>query len=144
MFKSTTGTREPQTAPDKMSDSSTVATPPAPTPQPVTQTTFTVYAGPPLETIRLLVASQFQVKDAFLDPYGVPTFQIAAEPPREKFQTILGELGKQGLIAALRGTGNTLTLMVFQKPHLKPPRRMINLILFLATVGTVFTAGYFI
>ncbi len=127
-----------------MSDSPPTATPLAPTPQPVTQTTFTVYAGPPLETIRSLVASQFQVKDAFLDPYGVPTIQIAAEPPREKFKTILAELGKQGLIAALRGTGDTLTLKVFQKPHLKPPRKTINLALFIATVATVFTAGYFI
>jgi len=136
--------REPQTASDKMSDSPPIATPPAPTPQPVTQTTFTVYTGPPLDTIRSLVASQFQVKDAFLDPYGVPTIQIAAEPPREKFKMILGDLGKQGLIAALRGTGDTLTLKVFQKPHLKPPRREINLGLFFATVATVFVAGYLI
>src|SRR5213594_2883919 len=57
---------------------------------------------------------------------------------------ILGDLGKQGLIAALRGTGDTLTLKVFQKPHLKPPRREINLGLFFATVATVFVAGYLI
>ncbi len=126
-----------------MNDSPPTATPLAPTPQPVTQTTFTVYAGPPLETIRSLVASQFQVRDAFLDPYGVPTIQIAAEPPREKFQTILAELRKHGLTAALRGTGDTLTIKVFQKPQLKPPRRMINLGFFLATVATVFYSGFF-
>src|SRR2546426_238246 len=124
-----------------MSDSPPIATPPAPTPQPVTQTTFTVYTGPPLDTIRSLVASQFQVKDAFLDPYGVPTIQVAAEPPRVKFKTLLAELGKNGLVAALRGAGDSLTLKVFQKPQLQPPRRWINLALFVATVATLYIGG---
>ena len=140
-FKLAIKAREPQTASDKMSDSPPIATPPAPTPQPVTQTTFTVYTGPPLDTIRSLVASQFQVKDAFLDPYGVPTIQVAAEPPRVKFKTLLAELGKNGLVAALRGAGDTLTLKVFQKPQLQPPRRWINLALFVATVATLYIGG---
>ena len=112
--------------------------------QPETQTTFAVYVGPPLETIRSIVASQFHVKDAFLDPYGVPTVQITAEPVKEKFQTLLRQLTEHRLVAAIRGSGDTLTIKTFQKPQIKTPRRIINLVLFLATVATVFGAGYLI
>jgi membrane-associated protease RseP (regulator of RpoE activity) len=90
-----------------------------------------------------MVASKFQVKDAFLDPYGVPTMHVAAEPARDKFRSLLDDFAKIGLVAILRGSGDTLTIKVVQKPQLKPPRKIINLALFLATVVTVFVAGWF-
>lgn len=113
-------------------------------PQPATQTTFAVYVGPPLETIRSIVGSQFHVKDAFLDPYGVPTVQITAEPVKDKFITLLAQLADHRLVAAIRGSGDTLTIKIFQKPQIKTPRRIINLALFAATMATVFAAGYLI
>ncbi len=119
------------------------APPPTPQAQPVTQATVSVYVGPPLDSIRGMVASQFHVKDAFLDPYGVPTIQVAAEPAKEKFQRLLHDLSQQHLVAAIRGSGDTLVVKVFQKPEMKPPRRWINLVLFLGTVATVFGAGLF-
>jgi membrane-associated protease RseP (regulator of RpoE activity) len=91
-----------------------------------------------------MVASQFQVKDAFLDPYGIPTVQVSNEPAKEKFQLLLGQLRGQGLIAAIRGTAEGLTIKVFQKPQVKPSRKTINLGLFIATVATVFFAGYYL
>jgi membrane-associated protease RseP (regulator of RpoE activity) len=91
-----------------------------------------------------MVASQFQVKDAFLDPYGIPTIQVTNEPAKEKFQLLLGQLREQGLIAAIRGTAEGLTIKVFQKPQVKPSRKTINLGLFIATVATVFFAGYYL
>src|SRR6266446_3653564 len=100
------------------------------------------YSGPSLETIKSIVASQFQVKDAFLDPYGIPTVLVAAEPTREKFKVIVEQLRSQNLLGAIRATGDTLTIKVFQKPNLKPSRRTINLGLFLATVVSVTIAGY--
>jgi len=100
------------------------------------------YSGPSLETIKSIVASQFQVKDAFLDPYGIPTILVAAEPTREKFKVIVEQLRSQNLLGAIRATGDTLTIKVFQKPQLRPSRRSINLGLFLATVATVTVAGY--
>ncbi|HZY95259.1 MAG TPA: site-2 protease family protein [Candidatus Bathyarchaeia archaeon] len=112
--------------------------------QPPTQTTITVYTGPPLDTIRSIVGSQFQVKDAFLDPYGVPTILVAAEPAKQKFKNILDQLAPYNLLAAIRGMADTLTVKVFQKPQLRPSRRIINLVLFLATVATVTLAGYFL
>src|SRR2546422_6836364 len=91
-----------------------------------------------------MVALEFQVKDAFLDPYGIPTVQVAREPAKEKFQRLLGQLRQQGLIAAIRGTTDGLTIKVFQKPQVKPSRKIVNLGLFLATVATVFVAGYYL
>src|SRR3989441_10418309 len=117
---------------------------PQPPPQPAADTTFAAYTGPSLETIKSIVASQFQVKDAFLDPYGIPTILVAAEPTKEKFKNVVGQLRPQGLLGAIRETGDTLTIKVFQKPRLKPSRRTINLGLFIATVVTVMVAGYFL
>lgn len=85
---------------------------------------------------------EFQVKDSFLDPYGIPTVVVEKEPAKEKFQRLLGQLREQSLIAAIRESTDGLTIKVFQKPHLKPSRTQINLALFVATVGTVFLAGY--
>ena len=89
-----------------------------------------------------MVATEFQVKDAFLDPYGIPTVQVTQEPAKEKFLRLLDQLRQQGLIAAIRGTMDGLTIKVFQKPQAKPSNKNINLGLFLATVATVFVAGY--
>jgi membrane-associated protease RseP (regulator of RpoE activity) len=117
---------------------------PPPTPLPASQTSVPVYVGPPLDSIKTIVASEFQVKDAFLDPYGIPTIQVTPEPAKEKFQRLLDQLRQQGLIAAIRGTTDGLTVKVFQKPQVKPSLKTINLGLFLATVTTVFVAGYYL
>jgi Zn-dependent protease len=118
--------------------------PPTPTPLPAAQTTFAVCIGPPLDSIKTMVASEFQVKDAFLDPYGIPTIQVTPEPAKEKFQRLLDQLRQQGLIAAIRRATDGLTIKVFQKPQVKPSNKNINLGLFLATVATVLFAGYYL
>ncbi len=139
MFKSITAPGTAKRRLLRMSDA-----PSSSPPQAASQTTFTVYAGPSLETVRQIVASQFQVKDAFLDQYGTPTILVTAEPAKAKFTIILQQLSTQGLLAVIRDSTDTLTIKIFQKPHLKPPKRSINLILFFATVGTVLLAGYVI
>src|SRR5256712_10266236 len=136
--------RSERSEPRKTGDSCVSDAPQTPTPLPATQTTFAVYSGPPLDSIKTMVALEFQVTDAFLDPYGIPTVQVTREPAKEKFQRLLGELRQQGLIAAIRGTTDGLTIKVFQKPLVKPSRKIINLGLFLATVTTVFIAGYYL
>src|SRR5438046_9584937 len=117
---------------------------PQPQPQPATEPVFAPYTGPSLETVKSIIASQFQVKDAFHDPYGIPTILVSAEPTREKFRNVAEQLRTQNLLGAIRATGDTLTIKVFQKPQIKPSRRTINLGLFLATVVTVTVAGYFL
>ncbi|HEX4920928.1 MAG TPA: site-2 protease family protein, partial [Candidatus Bathyarchaeia archaeon] len=117
-------------------------------PQPPTQTApkpaIPAYAGPSLDSVRTTIATQFQVKDAFIDPNGIPTFLISAEPTKEKFLRLIEQLRNQGLTAAIRGVGDTLTIKVFQKPEIKPSRRTINLGLFFATVATVTVAGFYL
>jgi Zn-dependent protease len=115
---------------------------PQPTLTTATDPNFATYTGPSLETVKSIVASQFQVKDAFLDSYGVPTILVAAEPTREKFKNIAEQLRSLSLLGAIRATGDTLTIKIFQKPKIKPPRRAINLGLFIATVVSVTVAGY--
>ncbi len=117
---------------------------PQPPPQPAADPNFPTYTGPSIEAIKSIVASQFQIRDAFLDPYGIPTILVATEPTREKFKNVVEQLRPHGLLGAIRATGDTLTIKVFQKPKLKPSRRTINLGLFLATVVTVTIAGYFV
>src|SRR5213594_1350808 len=114
---------------------------PIPRPEPVPQTTVSVYVGPSLESIRAIAATYFNVKDAFLDPYGVPTVLVAAEPVKQKFESLLRQIAGQNLVAAIRGHGDTLTLKFFQKPQMGPPRKWINLVLFIATLGTVLLTG---
>jgi Zn-dependent protease len=118
--------------------------PPQPTPLPAAPTGIPVYTGPPLESIKTTVATEFQVRDAFLDPYGIPTIQVSPEPAKEKFQRLLDHLRSQGLTAAIRSMPEGLTIKIFQKPIVKPSRQTINLGLFLATVATVFLAGYYL
>jgi len=120
-----------------MSDAST----PSP-PQPTVQTAFAAYSGPPLDTVRSIVASQFQVRDAFLDPNGIPTILVGSEPPKEKFKIVLDQLATHGVLAALRASADALVLKVFQKPQAQKSRRRLNLGLFLATVATVSFSGY--
>src|SRR5438552_3765172 len=117
---------------------------PQPPPQPATEPNFAPYTGPSLETVKSIVASQFQVKDAFLDPYGIPTILVAAEPTREKFKNIVGQLRAQGLLGALRATGDTLTIKIFQKPPVRQSRNKINVWMFLITILTLIYAGYFV
>ena len=97
---------------------------PTPTPLPAAQTTFAVYSGPPLDSIKTMVALEFQVKDAFLDPYGIPTVQASLEPAKQKFQRLLDQLRQQGLIAAIRGTTDSLTIKVFRSPKLSRLARL--------------------
>jgi Zn-dependent protease len=118
--------------------------PSSPPPQPASQTSFAVYTGPPLDSIRSKVASQFQVKDSFLDPNGAPTFIVYPGPTKQEFMRLVQQLRPEGLIAAIRTTGDELTIKVFQKPHINPSRRTINIGLFLVTVVTVTIAGYFV
>ena len=115
-----------------------------PPPQPTAQATPVVYSGPPLDTTRSIVASHFQVKDYFLDPNGVPTFLVYADATKDKFMHLVEQLRPEGLIAAIRGTGDALTIKVFQKPAINPSRRKINLGFFLATLATVTLAGIYV
>src|SRR2546427_12957478 len=80
--------RSERSEPRKTGDSCVSDAAPTPIPLPATQTSFPIYAGPPLDSIKTMVASEFQVRDTFLDPYGIPTVEVAREPAKEKFQRL--------------------------------------------------------
>ena len=69
---------------------------------------------------------------------------VDLEPAKAKFLNLISQLKSEGLIAAMRRSGTSLTIKVFSRPRIKPSRRSINLGLFFITVLTVTIAGYFV
>src|SRR2546422_11699302 len=118
--------RSERSEPRKTGDSCVSDAAQTPTPLPAAQTTFAVYSGPPLDSVKTMVASEFQVKDAFLDPYGIPTVQLTPEPAKEKFQRLIEQLRQLGLIAAMRRSADGLMIKGFKKPQISASRKSIN------------------
>jgi Zn-dependent protease len=95
-------------------------------------------------SMRGLVESRFNVIDAYVDVSQRPTFLIAQEPVKEKFQRLLQDLANHNLMGKVRRVGDKLAISIFPKPRLGQPRKMINLMLFIATIGSVTLASYFL
>jgi len=93
-------------------------------------------------SIKSLVEYRFNLLDAYVDVSGMPIFLVAQEPVKEKFQELLHDLANHNLMGRIRKVGDKLVISVFPKPKLGQPRKMINLVLFIATVGTVALASY--
>ena len=93
-------------------------------------------------SLKSMIEYRFNLLDAYVDVSGTPIFLVAQEPVKAKFQELLGDLGNHGLIGRIRRVGDKLAIMVFPKPKLGQPRKKINLVLFIATVGTVALASY--
>ncbi|MGA2784116.1 MAG: site-2 protease family protein [Candidatus Bathyarchaeia archaeon] len=94
-------------------------------------------------SIRTMLEYRFTVLDAYVDVNGLPTFVVAKEPIKEKFQELLRDLRNHALSAKIRQVSNKLVISVFPKPVLGKPRKLINVALFLATMGTVGLASYY-
>lgn len=93
-------------------------------------------------TIKSLIEYRFNMIDAYVDVTASATFIVAQEPIKQKFQELLHDLANHNLIAKIRRIDGKLVISVFLKPKLGQPRRFINLILFMATIGTVGLASY--
>jgi membrane-associated protease RseP (regulator of RpoE activity) len=89
-----------------------------------------------------MVEYRFTLLDAYADVNGLPTFVVVNEPMKVKFRELLGDLANHKLAARIRRVSDKLVISVFPKPRLGQPRRMINLLLFLATVVSVTVASY--
>jgi Zn-dependent protease len=112
-----------------------------PTPPRVSATQHVTY---PLDlgSITGMVEYRFMVLDRYVDVNGLATYIVMEEPMKQKFQELLRDLANHNLVATIRKVSNKLAISIFPKPNLKKPRRKINLILFLATIGSVFFASY--
>ena len=94
------------------------------------------------EQIRVMVESEFDVEDGFVE-HGVPTFHVRLrESPKEAFLRLTQRMESLRLIPVLRRIEEKVVLRAISKPSTKPSRNTINIALFFATLGTVFLSGY--
>ena len=96
----------------------------------------------PFEQLRSIVESEFQVEESFME-YGIPTFHIKRqEDPKRAFLRLADRLDPLGFVPVLRRKEEKVVLRAMRKQPTKPSRRIINVALFFATLGTVLLAGY--
>lgn len=97
-----------------------------------------------LEKVHGIVNSEFVVEEYFIE-HGIPTFRIRKPPNlKQAFLKLVQELGNSGFIPILREEHGETVVRIARKPPVKPSRPIINLLLFLATIGTTLLTGYFI
>ena len=94
------------------------------------------------EQLRGTVESEFDVEDGFME-YGIPTFYVRLrEDSKQAFLRLVKSLDTLELVPLLRRKKEKVVLQIVRKPPVKPSRKIINLALFFATLGTVFLSGY--
>jgi membrane-associated protease RseP (regulator of RpoE activity) len=97
---------------------------------------------PPFEEVQDMVEAEFDVEEAFAE-HGVPTFYVKLqEGSKEAFLRLVKRLDSLELIPLLRQKEKTNVLQVLSKPPIQPSRKIINIALFFATLGTVFLSGW--
>ena len=97
---------------------------------------------PPFEEVQVMVGSEFDVEEGFVD-HGIPTFHVRyREDSKEAFLRLMQRLESLGLLPILRRREEKVVLKIMAKPPTKPSRKIINIALFFATLGTVFVSGY--
>ncbi|MDH5447635.1 MAG: site-2 protease family protein [Candidatus Bathyarchaeota archaeon] len=112
--------------------------PPSPSPEPPTDSTL-VYQ---FDQVQPLVSAEFDVEEALID-HGVPTFYLRLKPDsKQAFTRLVRSLTNIGFTLVLREKNGRNVLKVAPKPKTKPSRPIINVVLLLLTIVTVFTTGY--
>jgi len=97
---------------------------------------------PPFEQVQVMVEAEFDVEESFVD-HTIPTFHVRyREDSKEAFLRLMKRLESLELLPLLRQKEEKVVLRVMAKPPIKPNRNIINLVLFFATLGTVFLSGY--
>jgi len=89
-----------------------------------------------------MLENRFTVLDWYVDVNGLPTFVIAKEQIKHKFQQLLGDLRNHNLAARIVEVSEKYVISVFPRRNSGKPRKLINLLMFLATVGAISLAGY--
>ena len=99
---------------------------------------------PTFEELQLVVNSEFDVEDSYLE-HGIPTFHVIYnEGSKEAFLRLVKRLDERKLIPLLRKRFGKVVLRIVAKPHVNPSRPIINVALFFATLVTLFISGYFL
>jgi Zn-dependent protease len=98
--------------------------------------------SPSFEEIQRMVEAQFDVKESFVE-HGIPTFHVGyLENSKEGFLRLMKSLESLELLPLLRRRDEKVVLQIVTKPVTQPSRKIINIALFFATLGTVFISGY--
>jgi hypothetical protein len=98
---------------------------------------------PPFEQVQVIVESEFDVEESFVD-HNVPTFHVRyREDSKEAFPRLMKRLESLELIPILRQKEEKVVLQIIAKPPTKPSQNIVNIALFFATLGTVFISGYY-
>lgn len=94
------------------------------------------------DEIKSFVVEEFDVEEDLVE-HGVSTFYVRLKPKSKRaFVRLVRKLKSIGFIPMLRERDGRNVLKVAPKPKIKPSRSMINLILLLATIVTVYVTGY--
>ncbi|HWG92127.1 MAG TPA: site-2 protease family protein [Candidatus Thermoplasmatota archaeon] len=93
-------------------------------------------------SLRATVERRFPVYDVQYDP-NIVTFYVSVDPAtlEPQFEALREELRRQQLLPLLKYQGGEHALFIVEKPERKPPRKSVNLLLFLLTWVTTTTAG---
>lgn len=103
-----------------------------------------IHGATSFEQVRALVADEFSIEEGFLD-HGTPTFYVKIIPEsKNAFLRLMKRLDAIGFVPVLREEERKYVLRIVSKPPVKPSRISINLLLFLATIGTTLLTGYLI
>lgn len=99
-------------------------------------------AAPDLIELRRIVQLRFNVTDAYVDQYGIPSFLADKAPVKEKFKGLVDDLRPLQLSASVRFRSDRLLIRVFQRIVARPSNPLINVLLMFATIGTILFASY--
>jgi len=90
------------------------------------------------------IRSLFKTRNYYLREQGAVEFEVEEDKENKgNFLKLLKEIRPMGYLAVLRRSEDYLTLIAFKKPAMRARSLRLNLILLLATVGTVIADGFF-
>ncbi|UCH32017.1 MAG: site-2 protease family protein [Candidatus Bathyarchaeota archaeon] len=94
--------------------------------------------------IHSLVAAEFDIEEALIE-HGIPTFFVSLKAnSKQAFRRLVESLAAIEFTPVLREKDKRTVLKVAPKLKTKPSRPLINIILLLLTIVTVFITGYFL
>lgn len=103
-----------------------------------------VQSASSFDQVHTIVAEEFHIEEGFLD-HGTPTFHVKLTPEsKNAFLRLMKRLDATSLIPVFREEEGKYILRILDKPPVKPSRISINVLLFLATIGTTLLTGYII
>ena len=106
------------------------------------ETTEAPFVQTDFERITTLVSTEFQIEEALLE-HNIPTYYLKQpQETKHAFLRLLKKLEEMNFIAILRRHDARIVLKIIPKPPTKPSNVLINWLLFFATIGTTFAAGY--